>query len=74
MMRYETTLNLNSSELNILLSALQLMDLRDEIQLAREHGSVPALYNKLYGELETISTTKPHTVYELGEHVNESSF
>ena len=53
-MTYETTMNLNSSEFNILLSALQLVELNEENQIAREHGSVPTLYNKLFSELENI--------------------
>ncbi len=51
---HETTMNLNSSEINILLSALQLVELSEEHQIAKEHGSVPTLYNKLYTELEGI--------------------
>jgi len=51
---YEATMNLNSSEINILLTALQLVELNQEHQIAKEHGSVPTLYNKLYTELESI--------------------
>ena len=51
---YEATMNLNSSEINILLTALQLVELNQEHQIAKEHGSVPTLYNKLYTELEGI--------------------
>lgn len=53
-MTYETTMNLNSSEINILLSALQLVELSDEHRIAKEYGSVPTLYNKLFTELEGI--------------------
>ena len=52
---HEITMNLNSSEINILLSALQLVELNEEHQIAKEHGSVPTLYNKLHTHLETIS-------------------
>lgn len=55
---YEATMNLNSSEINILLSALQLVELNQEHQIAKEHGSVPTLYNKLYTELEHINYKK----------------
>jgi len=55
---YEATMNLNSSEINILLSALQLVELNQEHQIAKEHGSVPTLYNKLYTELERINYKK----------------
>ena len=48
----ETTLQLNVHEIGVILSALQTLDLRDEYQIAREYGSVPALYNKLYTVFE----------------------
>ena len=54
MTQYEATMNLNSSEINIILTALQLVELNQEHQIAKEHGSVPTLYNKLYTELESI--------------------
>ena len=54
MTQYEATMNLNSSEINIILTALQLVELNQEHQIAKEHGSVPTLYNKLYTELEGI--------------------
>ena len=51
---HEITMNLNSSEIGILLSALQTLELNEENRIAKEHGSVPTLYNKLYTELEGI--------------------
>ena len=54
MTQYEATMNLNSSEINIILTALQLVELNQEHQIAKEHGSVPTLYNKLYTELGSI--------------------
>ena len=51
---YETTMNLNSNEIGILLSALQLVELSEEHRIAKEYGSVPTLYNKLHTELESI--------------------
>ena len=44
----EMPINLNVHEIGVILSALQLLNLRDEKQIAHEYGSVPALYNKLY--------------------------
>ena len=48
----ETQINLNVHEIGIILSALQQLDLREEYQIAREYGSVPALYNKFYSIFE----------------------
>jgi len=44
----ETNVNLNVHEIGVILSALQELNLREENRIAREYGSVPALYNKLY--------------------------
>jgi len=44
----ETNVNLNVHEIGVILSALQLLTNSDENRIARECGSVPALYNKLY--------------------------
>ena len=44
----ETNVNLNVHEIGVILASLQSLELRDEHQIAREYGSVPALYNKLY--------------------------
>ena len=43
----EVNINLNVQEVGILISALQLLDLRDEIQIAKECGSASSLYNRL---------------------------
>ena len=48
----EDFVRLNVQEIGILLSALQLIDLGEEFRIAREYGSVPALYNKLYSVWE----------------------
>jgi hypothetical protein len=48
----EETVQLNVHEIGVILSALQQLDLREENQIAREYGSVPALYNKLYSVWE----------------------
>jgi len=44
----EVPVQLNVHEIGVILSALQLLGVREENQIAREYGSVPALYNKLY--------------------------
>ena len=54
----ETNVNLNVHEIGVILSALQLLNLRDENQIAREYGSVPALYNKLYSHWERMDTSE----------------
>ena len=48
----ETQVNLNVHEIGVILSALQELNLREENRIAREYGSVPALYNKLYSVFE----------------------
>ena len=47
-MNFDADVTLNVQEVGILLSAMQLLTNRDEILIAREYGSAPALYNKLY--------------------------
>lgn len=54
----ETTLNLNVHELGVILSALQNLENVDENRIAREYGSVPALYNKLYSLWEQMDTSE----------------
>ena len=54
----ETNVNLNVHEIGVILSALQLLNLRDENQIAREYGSVPALYNKLYSVFEQMDSSQ----------------
>jgi hypothetical protein len=44
----ETNVNLNVHEIGVILSALQNLSNSDENLIAREYGSAPALYNKLY--------------------------
>ena len=53
----EDFIRLNVHEVGILLSALQLIDLREENQIAKDYGSVPALYNKLYTVFEQMDTS-----------------
>lgn len=54
----EDFIRLNVHEIGIILSALQLIDLREENQLAKEYGSVPALYNKLYSVWERMDRSE----------------
>jgi len=61
----ETNVNLNVHEIGVILSALQLLNLRDENQIAREYGSVPALYNKLYTVFEQMDTSETGLRYDV---------
>jgi len=54
----EVTINLNVHEIGVILSALQELNLRDEHRIARDYGSVPALYNKLYTVFEQMDTSQ----------------
>jgi hypothetical protein len=54
----EFPVNLNVHEVGIILSALQCVDLREELQIAKEYGSVPALYNKLYSLWELMDKSE----------------
>ncbi len=54
----ETNVQLNVQEIGVILSALQLLDIREENQIAREYGSVPALYNKLYTVFEQMDSSE----------------
>jgi hypothetical protein len=44
----EASVNLLTSEMMVIITALNNLTLRDEKQLAEEYGSVSALYNKIY--------------------------
>ena len=57
-MMTETQVNLNVHEVGILLSALQLLDIREERMIARDYGSVPAVYNKLYTLYERMDSSQ----------------
>ena len=61
----ETQMNLNVQEIGILLSALQNVELADEMHIARDYGSVPALYNKLYSLWERMDTSTTGLRYDL---------
>jgi hypothetical protein len=55
----EDFVKLNVHEIGVILSALQELNLGEENRIAREYGSVSALYNKLYsvwGQMDTSQT------------------
>lgn len=61
----DTQVNLNVHEIGILLSALQNLELSDEIHIARDYGSAPALYNKLYSLWEQMDSSQTGLRYDL---------
>jgi hypothetical protein len=61
----EKQVNLNVHEIGIILSALQLIDISDENMIAKDYGSVPALYNKLYSIWETMDRSQTGLRYDL---------
>jgi len=54
----EVNVQLNVHEIGVILSALQELNLREENRIAREYGSVPALYNKLYSLWEQMDSSQ----------------
>jgi hypothetical protein len=54
----EDFVRLNVHEIGVILSALQLLEIREERMIAREYGSVPALYNKLYTLYERMDSSQ----------------
>ena len=54
----EIEVKLNVHELGVILSALQLLENRDEHQIARDYGSAQALYDKLYSLMEQMDTSE----------------
>ena len=57
-MMTEDFVRLNVHEIGVILSALQLLEIREEKIIAREYGSVPALYNKLYSLYEQMDSSQ----------------
>jgi hypothetical protein len=57
-MMTEDFVRLNVHEIGVILSALQLLEIREEKIIAREYGSVPALYNKLYTLYEQMDSSQ----------------
>ena len=58
MNKLEVNVNLNVHELGVILSALQLLENRDEHFIAREYGSVSALYSKLNFLMDQMDTSE----------------
>jgi len=54
----ETEVKLNVHELGVILSALQLLENRDEHHIARVYGSVTALYSKLSFLMDQMDTSE----------------
>jgi len=54
----EVPVQLNVHEIGVILSALQQLGVREENQIARDYGSVPALYNKLYSIFELMDRSE----------------
>ena len=60
----ETQMNLNVHEIGILLSALQTLSVSDKKVIAKDYGSAPALYNKLYSLYEQMDQSKVQLSYD----------
>ncbi len=54
----DANVNLNVHEIGVLLSALQLLQHRDENLIAKEYGSSAALYQRLYTIWETLDRSE----------------
>ena len=54
----ETEIKLNVHEVGVILSALQLLSNRDENLIAKDYGSVPALYDKLHAVWEQMDSSQ----------------
>jgi hypothetical protein len=54
----EAQINLNIHEIGILLSAIQNLEIAEERYIARDYGSAPALYNKLYSFWEQMDKSQ----------------
>jgi hypothetical protein len=63
--KVEISVNLNAHELGILLTALQKLENIDEIYLAKDYGSVPALYDKLHSLWEQVDTSQTGLRYDV---------
>ena len=54
----DANVNLNVHEIGVILSALQLLQHRDENLIAKEYGSTAALYQRLYTIWETLDRSE----------------
>jgi hypothetical protein len=61
----EINVNLNAHEIGVILSALQMLSLSEERQIAKEYGSASALYNRLYSIQEQLDTSQTKLSYDL---------
>jgi hypothetical protein len=61
----EINVNLNVHEIGVILSALQMLSLSEERQIAKEYGSASALYNRLYSIQEQLDTSQVKLSYDL---------
>jgi len=61
----EVNVSLNVHEIGVILSALQELNLREENRIAREYGSVPALYAKLHDLWEQMDTSETGLRYDV---------
>lgn len=61
----EININLNVQEVGILISALQLLDLRDESQIAKECGSASSLYNRLKDLYDVMDQSEMGVRYDI---------
>lgn len=57
MKQTEVPIELNANELDIILSALKLIDNGDEIQINRQFGSVSTLHDRLYNYYNQLEKT-----------------
>jgi hypothetical protein len=61
----EDFVRLNVHEIGIILSALQNVSISDERMIAKDYGSAPALYNKLYSIYEQMDRSTVELRYEV---------
>jgi hypothetical protein len=61
----EDFVQLNVHEIGIILSALQNLTGGDEYLIARDYGSAPALYNKLYSIFEQMDRSSVDLRYDV---------
>lgn len=56
---------LNINELGIILSALQLLDTRDELMLAKEYGSAGAIHDRLKDVYDNMDKSVIRLTYDI---------
>ncbi len=62
---FEDSIKLNVQELGVILTALQSLENVDQHRIAREYGSVPALYNRLYTTWEKMDRSQVGIRYDV---------